>query len=149
MIAHLQALIAQAKAEIQSCNQSITQINKMSGSLTIVVSSLGCVATALEKGVVINGVPVGVDSINAKKNDIGNYNESLIALKGDLQARISSLEAAIAAWEAEIARLEEEARRAAAASSGNSGSSSGSSSRKPSASMVSAGRALQSSGRWR
>ena len=115
MIAQLQALINKARAEIESCNQSITQIDKMTSSLFAVVSSLDCVATALEKGVAINGVPVGVDNINKKKNDIGNYNESLVALKGELHARISSLMSAISGWEAEIKRLEEKARRAAAA----------------------------------
>lgn len=139
MIAHLQALIAKAKAEIEELKVKIEkaeielEICKELHPLLVKIGSdasngghaLNSAASSLNRGIRIGGVGQGakISERAAKMMELQSNSESGVAnvqkrideLEAKIlawQAKIGSLQSSIAGWSAEISRLQEEARRA-------------------------------------
>lgn len=139
MIAHLQALIVKAKAEIEELKVKIEkaeielEICKELHPLLVKIGSdasngghaLNSAASSLNKGIRIGGVGQG-QKILERASKIMTLQSNSEAGAGNVEMRIKELEEniemwnakilelqnSIAGWQAEISRLQEEARRA-------------------------------------
>lgn len=139
MIAHLQALIKQAKAEIEElkikikeakdeleiCKQLLALLIKIGSDASSGGHALNSAASSLNKGIRIGGVGQGekISERAAKMMELQSNSETGAAnvqnrideLEKNIEmwtAKIGSLQSSIAGWSAEIARLQEAARRA-------------------------------------
>ena len=92
------ALIADAKLEIENCKKLIKTINGLSESMSNCVKELNCTASNLAQGVVINGVSQGKGVVE-KSNTIDSFRKNMDAMVPALNARISELESDILGWE--------------------------------------------------
>ena len=138
MIAHLQALIAQAQKEIEElkikikeaekelaiCKQLQPLLVKIGSNASSGSHALNIAASSLNKGIRIGGVGQGEKILErASKMSMlqsnseagaGNVQKRIQELEENIQmwkARIAKLQASIAGWKSEITRLQELARR--------------------------------------
>lgn len=138
MIGHLQALIAQARKEIEQlklkieeakkeleiCKQLKPILTRIGENASNGYYSLQSAGNSLNSGIKISGVGQGnkileraakISDLNSKaKVGEGNVQKRIIELEKNILEwtnKIAELEASIAGWQAEIARLEELARQ--------------------------------------
>lgn len=112
--------------EIEKCTQLIAKLSKISSDVTYCTSNLSLVIESLELGLTDNGVPVGGDQIEERKNKLTTFNQTTKNAIAKVQKRLNALQekasqlrSKLAALEAELAEaLAEEAAAAAAQSSG-------------------------------
>lgn len=115
--------------EIEKCTQLIAKLSKISSDVTYCTSNLSLVIESLELGLTDNGVPVGGDQIEERKNKLTTFNQTTKNAIAKVQKRLnvlqekaSQLRSKLAALEAELAEaLAEEAAAAAAAAAQSSG----------------------------
>ena len=111
-IAQLQALIKKAQYEIDICNNTIIPlINKLIDSVSGVVFNLGNAANSLSDGIVINGVPQGLDVVEERKEVLQNYINNLSSLSSAVSSYVRKLYNDISNWNAQIQRILAEQRR--------------------------------------
>ena len=111
-IAQLQVLIKKAQNEIDICNNTIIPlINKLIDSVSEVVFNLGNAANSLYDGIVINGVPQGLDVVEERKSVLENYINNLSSLSSAVSSYVRKLYNDISNWNAQIQRILEEQRR--------------------------------------
>lgn len=111
-IAQLQALIKKARDEIDICNNTIIPlVNKLIDSVSEVVFNLGNAANSLSDGIVINGVPQGLDVAEERKEVLQNYINNLSSLSSAVSSYVRKLYNDISNWNAQIQRILEEQRR--------------------------------------
>ena len=111
-IAQLQALIKKARDEIDICNNTIIPlVNKLIDSVSEVVFNLGNAANSLSDGIVINGVPQGLDVVEERKEVLQNYINNLSSLSSAVSSYVRKLYNDISNWNAQIQRILEEQRR--------------------------------------
>ena len=111
-IAQLQALIKKAQYEIDICNNRIIPlVNKLIDSVSEVVFNLGNAANSLYDGIVINGVPQGLDVVEERKSVLENYINNLSSLSSAVSSYVRKLYNDISNWNAQIRRILEEQRR--------------------------------------
>lgn len=111
-IAQLQALIKKAQYEIDICNNIIIPlVNKLIDSVSEVVFNLGNAANSLYDGIVINGVPQGLDVVEERKGVLENYINNLSSLSSAVSSYVRKLYNDISNWNAQIQRILEEQRR--------------------------------------
>lgn len=111
-IAQLQALIKKAQYEIDICNNIIIPlVNKLIDSVSEVVFNLGNAANSLYDGIVINGVPQGLDVVEERKSVLENYINNLSSLSSAVSSYVRKLYNDISNWNAQIQRILEEQRR--------------------------------------
>ena len=111
-IAQLQALIKKAQDEIDICNNIIIPlINKLIDSVSGVVFNLGNAANSLSDGIVINGVPQGLDVVEERKGVLENYINNLSSLSSAVSSYVRKLYNDISNWNAQIQRILAEQRR--------------------------------------
>lgn len=111
-IGALRAKIVLAKREIEDCKKAINQIGSIRLSLINVSSSLGCVADSLERGIIIDGEPLGVEIISKRKQNIDSFNNNLYNSINELNKKIAQLKESIVGWQNQIAYLIELQRKA-------------------------------------
>ena len=115
--------------EIEKCTQLIAKLSKISSDVTYCTSNLSLVIESLELGLTDNGVPVGGDQIEERKNKLTTFNQTTKNAIAKVQKRLNALQekasqlrSKLAALEAELAEaLAEEAAAAAAAAAQSSG----------------------------
>ena len=116
--------------EIEKCTQLIAKLSKISSDVTYCTSNLSLVLESLELGLTDNGVPVGGDQIEERKNKLTTFNQTTQNAIAKVQKRLnilqekaSQLRSKLAALEAELAEAlaEEAAAAAAAAAAAQSG----------------------------
>lgn len=115
--------------EIEKCTQLIAKLSKISSDVTYCTSNLSLVIESLELGLTDNGVPVGGEQIEERKNKLTTFNQTTQNAIAKVQKRLnvlqekaSQLRSRLAALEAELAEaLAEEAAAAAAAAAAQSG----------------------------
>ncbi len=111
-IAQLQALIKKAQYEIDICNNIIIPlVNKLIDSVSEVVFNLGNAANSLSDGIVINGVPQGLDVAEERKEVLQNYINNLSSLSSAVSSYVRKLYNDISNWNAQIQRILAEQRR--------------------------------------
>ena len=111
-IAQLQALIKKAQYEIDICNNIIIPlVNKLIDSVSEVVFNLGNAANSLSDGIVINGVPQGLDVTEERKEVLQNYINNLSSLSSAVSSYVRKLYNDISNWNAQIQRILAEQRR--------------------------------------
>lgn len=115
--------------EIEKCTQLIAKLSKISSDVTYCTSNLSLVIESLELGLTDNGVPVGGDQIEERKNKLTTFNQTTKNAIAKVQKRLNALQekasqlrSKLAALEAELAEaLAEEAAAAAAAAAQSGG----------------------------
>ena len=125
-IAATNAELQKVLKEIEACTKLIAKLSKISSDVTYCTSNLSLVLESLELGLTDNGVPVGGEQIEERKNKLTTFNQTTKNAIAKVQKRLnvlqekaSQLRSKLAALEAELAEaLAEEAAAAAAQSGG-------------------------------
>ena len=125
-IAATSAELQKVLKEIEACTKLIAKLTKISSDVTYCTSNLSLIIESLLLGLTDNGVPVGGEQIEERKNKLTTFNQTTKNAIAKVQKRLnvlqekaSQLRSKLAALEAELAEaLAEEAAAAAAQSGG-------------------------------
>ena len=118
--------------EIEACTKLIAKLAKISSDVTYCTSNLSLVVESLELGLTDNGVPVGGEQIEERKNKLTTFNQITQNAIAKVQKRLNELQQKAAQLRIKLAELEvelaealaeEAAAAAAAAAAANNGSS--------------------------
>ena len=109
--------------EIEACTKLIAKLSKISSDVTYCTSNLSLVVESLELGLTDNGVPVGGEQIEERKNKLTTFNQITQNAIAKVQKRLNELQQKAAQLRIRLAELEVELaealeEEAAAAQSG-------------------------------
>ena len=137
-IAATEAQLQKVLKEIEACTQLIAKLTKISSDVTYCTSNLSLIIESLLLGLTDNGVPVGGEQIEERKNKLTTFDQitqnAIAKVKkrlNELQQIAAQLRIRLAELEVELAEaLAEEAAAAAAAAAAAQKSKGGSGGRK-------------------